>query len=142
VQGGTRDQGHLEEELTNAAVGSGLAITMGTVGRLPDWALALAGQVPGYTFAACDVFHGRAVAAVRMTPGSGPRVITSAEPEVRAALGLPATACRDVPSPSGAGHSTRWLSPVPVLQANRGAAWLAANAYVVTSPSWYLREHA
>jgi hypothetical protein len=59
------------------------------IGRtLPGWAQVMAGQFPAYTFATCDVFRGRAVAAVRMRPGSGPHVvITSRETEMRAALG-------------------------------------------------------
>ena len=38
-------------------------------GALPDWVQPLAGLRPWYQFAPCDVFRGRAVAAVRMAPG-------------------------------------------------------------------------
>jgi hypothetical protein len=56
---------------------------------LPGWASELAEQCPGYRFAPCTVFSGRAVAAVRVTPGPGPHVvITSEECEMRQALGL------------------------------------------------------
>jgi hypothetical protein len=56
--------------------------------KLPGWARDMAGQYPAYRFATCDVFRGRAVAAVRMQPGTGPHVvITSHESEMRAALG-------------------------------------------------------
>ncbi|MGD0559278.1 MAG: hypothetical protein ABSA93_30425 [Streptosporangiaceae bacterium] len=59
-------------------------------GALPDWVKPLAGLRPWYQFAPCDVFRGRAVAAVRMAPGAGPHVvITADEGEMRAALGIP-----------------------------------------------------
>lgn len=59
-------------------------------GALPDWVQPLAGLRPWYQFAPCDVFRGRAVAAVRMAPGAGPHVIiTGDEGEMRAALGIP-----------------------------------------------------
>jgi len=75
----------------NATAGSGQAITIsGATGRLPGWARALAEQVPAYTFVSCDVFRGKAVAAVRMTPGTGPFVvICSDETGMRQALGVP-----------------------------------------------------
>lgn len=56
---------------------------------LPDWARELAGECPVYAFAPCDVFRCRAVAAVRMSPGTGPYVVISSdEREMRTALGL------------------------------------------------------
>jgi hypothetical protein len=48
----------------------------------------MAGQYPAYAFAPCKVSRGRAVAAVRTGPGTGPSVvITSLEEEMRDALG-------------------------------------------------------
>jgi hypothetical protein len=59
------------------------------VNGLPEWAKVLAAECPGYVFSRCEVFRGKAVAAVRTT-GPGPHVvITSDEAEMRAALGLP-----------------------------------------------------
>jgi hypothetical protein len=69
---------------------AGLEITRSRLGALPDWVLPLAELRPSYAFAPCDVFRGRAVAAVRMTPGTGAHVvITDNEDEMRAALGVP-----------------------------------------------------
>jgi hypothetical protein len=58
--------------------------------RLPGWARDMAGQYPAYEFAPCVVSRGRSVAAVRMRPGDGPRVVitSSSEDEMREALGL------------------------------------------------------
>lgn len=64
-----------------------------TLNGLPDWVTDLAQQCPDYRFAPCDVFRGRSVAAMRMTPGSGVYVVVTAnEVEMRQALGLPARA--------------------------------------------------
>ena len=77
------------------AAGDGPQTTPDMSARLPAWARAMARQYPAYAFARCDVFRGRAVAAVRMQPGTGPRVvITSREKEMRAALGRPALHAR------------------------------------------------
>lgn len=51
------------------------AIRANTLNGLPGWATELAAQCPGYRFAPCDVFRGRSVAAVRMTPGTGVHVV-------------------------------------------------------------------
>ena len=68
----------------------------GTGRGLPGWARDMAGQYPAYAFAPCKVSRGRAVAAVRTGPGTGPNVvitslenvvITSLEEEMRDALG-------------------------------------------------------
>lgn len=68
----------------------GLEMTRNLAGALPDWVKPLAKLRPSYAFASCDVFRGRAVAAVRMAPGTGPHVvITGNECEMRAALGVP-----------------------------------------------------
>jgi hypothetical protein len=82
----------IEEEVLNAAVDHPLvtAIRANTLNGLPGWATELAVQYPGYRFAPCDVFRGRSVAAVRMTPGTGVHVvITDKEGEMRQALGVP-----------------------------------------------------
>jgi hypothetical protein len=56
--------------------------------KLPKWAQRLVGEYPRYSFSPCDVFRGKAVAAVRSAPGSGPYVvITDDESDMRAALG-------------------------------------------------------
>jgi len=77
------------------AAGGGPQTTPDMSARLPAWARAMARQYPAYAFARCDVFRGQAAAAVRMQPGTGPRVvITSREKEMRAALGRPALGAR------------------------------------------------
>ncbi len=77
------------------AAGDGPQTSPDMSARLPAWAQAMAHQYPAYAFARCDVYRGQAVAAVRMQPGTGPRVvITSREKEMRAALGRPALRTR------------------------------------------------
>lgn len=86
--------GHIEEEVLNAAADHSevTVIHAQTPNGLPDWAAELARQCPGYRFAQCDVFRGRSVAAVRITPGTGVHVVISSdEAEMRQALGMPDT---------------------------------------------------
>lgn len=77
-------------QTAGGATGAQPGTARNVAGTLPDWVQPLAGLRPWYQFALCDVFRGRAVAAVRMAPGAGPHVIiTGDEGEMRAALGIP-----------------------------------------------------